>query len=298
MLNRRSLFTGAAAAALTPIWARPVRAATSPRKNPVVIFAKHVQEMDFAELGRRLKAISADGIEATLRKGGQIDPEHLSDRLGTLVDALAKSDQRVIIAASNVNAVNAASENYIAELAKSQVPYLRMAYYKYDLSKPMLPQLDAFAKQAADLSKLCAAHGVTALYQNHAGRAYVGAALWDLHQALKEVDSDGLKVAVDIRHTTLELTQSYEAGYKSIRPMQGATYVKDYDWVDGKPQNVPLGMGRAKPLFDIIQRDGFIGPLSLHMEYTDHRDPTKLEESWRAIAADMKTLRRWLGEGA
>ncbi|MEM7559262.1 MAG: hypothetical protein AAF394_09065, partial [Planctomycetota bacterium] len=176
MLNRRSLFTGAAAAALTPIWARSLRAADSLRKNPVVIFAKHVQEMDFAELGRRLKAISADGIEATLRQGGQIDPEHLSDRLGILVEALAESDQRVIIAASNVNAVDAASEKYIAELAKSEVPYLRMAYYKYDLSKPLLPQLDGFAKQAAELSELCAAHGVTALYQNHAGRAYVGAA--------------------------------------------------------------------------------------------------------------------------
>ncbi len=103
-----------------------------------------------------------------------------------------------------------------------------------------------------------------------------------------------MAVALDIRHTTLELSQSYPAAYAAIRQRIGATYIKDFDWIDGQPVNVPLGHGRSKPLFDLIRRDGFVGPLSLHMEYTDHQDASQTEASWQAIAADVNTLKEWL----
>jgi sugar phosphate isomerase/epimerase len=298
--NRRRFLqqTVAAAAAGGTLLAGPALAEPpmqhNPLKNPIAVFAKHVQGLEFEELGRRLSSIDVQGIEATLRRGGQIEPEQLPDKLGWLCDALGQHDQRVIIAASNVNQVTAASEAYIGQLARFEIPYLRMEYYRYDFNRPILPQLDAFAKQAAELAALCESAGVTALYQNHAGRNYVGAALWDLLQVLSEIDRQYLACAMDIRHTTVELSQSYPAAYAAIRPHLGATYIKDFDWEEGKPVNVPLGQGRAIPLFNLIQQDGFVGPLSLHMEYIDHRDESLLEKCWDAIAADVATLYNWL----
>jgi sugar phosphate isomerase/epimerase len=299
--NRRQFLQGAAsglAAGTSLLMARPLEAAVKEEydraKNPIAVFTKHVQGLEFGELGRRMKSIGVQGIEATLRPGGQIEPDKLADRLGYLCEALAKHDQQVIIAASNVNQVSAESEAYIRQLAKYRIPYFRMEYYRYDFDQPILPQLDVFAAQAAELAALCQARGVTALYQNHAGRNYVGAAVWDLLRVLTEIDPRQMACALDIRHTTLELSQSYPAAYAAIRPHLGATYVKDFDWVQGEAVNVPLGQGRSKPLFDLVRRDGFVGPLSLHMEYTDHRDETQLEKSWEAIAADVDTLHTWL----
>lgn len=301
-IDRRRFIASASAVSTLPLLANRTTAYGTLSANsledtespPIAVFAKHVQHMDFEELGKRLSQIGVNGIEATLRPGGQIEPENMPAQLGGLCAALAKHDQRVIIAASNVNSVNAASEAYVKQLAKHEIPYFRMDYYRYDFNRPMLPQLDEFAMQATRLSQLCKSVGVTALYQNHAGDKYVGAAVWDLAEVLSEVDQDAMAVALDIRHTTLELTQSYKAAYRRIRPLMGATYVKDFDWVDGKPTNVPLGTGRSKPLFDLIQKDGFVGPLSLHMEYTDHRDESKLEESWTAISNDVAQLHKWL----
>lgn len=269
-----------------------VRSDTNP---PICVFTKHVQSMAFGELAKRLQSIGVQGVEATLRKGGQIAPGDLKAQLPRYTDALANHGQSILIAASDVNEANEETASYLRELAKANVPYFRMKYYRYDFEKPILPQLDQFAAQASGLADLCREIGITALYQNHAGRNYCGAALWDLERVLEGIDTTSLGVAVDIRHTSLELSQSYEAAYRMIQPRVRATYVKDFDWVAGKAQNVPLGDGRSKPFFRLIQKSGFVGPLSLHMEYTDHRDASKTEESWEAIAKDVATLKTWLG---
>ena len=83
-----------------------------------------------------------------------------------------------------------------------------------------------------------------------------------------------------------------------MRPNLGAIYVKDFAWESNKPVNVPLGDGLAQPLFQKIAQDGLVGPLSLHMEYIDHRPSHLLEQRWEAIANDMLTLKKWLGQRA
>lgn len=292
-MHRRSAMKIGAASTLAMMASHTF--AASPRaRQPIAVFAKHVQAMPVEELAKRLAEIGVDGIEATLRKGGQIEPKELPNKLGFLVQALAKFDQRILIAASNVNKADDASIQYLEQLANHDIPAFRMEYYRYDLSKPILPQLDAFHRTAEELAQVCRSVGVQALYQNHAGAKYAGAGVWDLHQLLADIDPKAMAVALDIRHTTLELSNSYPVAYDTIRPKIGATYIKDFEWLEGKATNVPLGQGRARPLFDLIQQQGFQGPLSLHMEYTDHRDESQLETSWKAIAQDVKTLQNWL----
>ncbi|MEM8734938.1 MAG: TIM barrel protein [Planctomycetota bacterium] len=298
-MQRRHFFkaSGAGVGAAIALRSTGGSAALPPAAEPpICVFTKHVQRLSFDELAKRLQSIGVQGVEATLRKGGQIAPQALRDQLPRYVDALSKYQQSILIAASDVNEAGDETERYLKELAKAQVPFFRMKYYRYNFEKPILPQLDQFASDATKLADLCREIGITALYQNHAGRNYCGAALWDLEKVLSEVDPDALGVAVDIRHTSLELSQSYEAGFRMIKPRMRATYVKDFDWFEGKAQNVPLGEGRSKPLFELIQKTGFVGPLSLHMEYTDHRDASTTEASWDAIAKDAATLKGWLGE--
>jgi len=299
MPNRRNFLALSTAAATTPWLARAAAAQTShdQASHPLIIFAKPLEHLEFAELGRRLDSIGVQGIEATLRAGGQIAPENFAADLPKLTEALAKHNQRVIIAASDINQVNKQTERQLQLFAQVGIPNFRMNYFRYDYARPLLPQLDTFAKQAAELAGLCQACGVKALYQNHAGKNYVGAALWDLQQVLREVDPQWLAVALDVRHTALELSQSWPSGYAAIRPHIGAVYVKDVSWIDNRPENVPLGTGIARPVFDAILRDGLIGPLSLHVEYIDHRDAALQEQRWAAVTRDVTTLRSWLDKG-
>ena len=305
MIDRRkfvsSAFAGACVAAGSVVKLVPAARANSKEQDsgshPIAVFAKPLQTMQIDELGRRLQSIGVQGLEATLRKGGQIEPERLDVELPEFCELLAKHDQHVIIATSEINRVSATAEKYLTALAKENIPYLRMAYYRYDLAKPVLPQLEQFAREASELGKLCAAHGVTALYQNHAGAAYVGAALWDLLEALQEVAPKQISVAIDLCHTTHELSESWPAAYQAIKSRIGAVFVKDFQWVEGKAVNVPLGEGRAKPLWDRLVGDGFEGPISLHMEHIDHRPPEHLEGRWTATVADVACLKKWIAKG-
>ena len=262
--------------------------------HPVAVFAKPLQTLPIEELAKRLQAIGVQGLEATLRRGGQIEPEKLTAELPRFCETLAKHEQFVIIATSDVNKVDAAAELYLKTLAKEKIPYLRMAYYRYDLAQPVLPQLERFTRDAKQLAQLCEANGVTALYQNHAGAAYVGAALWDLLEVLQDVAPKQMAVAIDLCHTTHELSESWPAAYQAVRSRIGAVFAKDFDWIDGKAVNVPLGKGRAKPLWEQLVHDGFSGPISLHMEHMDHQPDELLEDRWRATKVDVQTLKSWL----
>ncbi len=262
-------------------------------EHPLIVFAKPLEHFEFDELGKRLRSIGVQGIEATLRKGGQISPPNFEKELGKLTEALAKYDQRVIVAASDINEASTDSERQLRQFAKHGIPNIRMNYYRYDFTKPILPQLDAFAKQAAELAALCKATQVRALYQNHAGKNYMGSALWDLQQVLRAIDPTHLAVALDLRHTVLELSQSWQSACSVIRPHVGAIYIKDVAWVDNKPQNVPLGEGIVRPVFEAINKEGLVGPLSLHVEYFDHTDPRLQEQRWQAVVKDVARIKQW-----
>lgn len=294
MIARRR-FLACSAASLTASWLSTTAARAAAVEHPLIIFAKPLEHLPFEELGRRLSQVGVQGIEATLRPGGQISPDQFEQQLPQLVDALSKHDQRVVIAASNINHVDASSEKQLQQFARARIPYFRMDYYRYDFSQPLLPQLESFARQAAELAQLCQSLGIQAVYQNHAGKNYVGAALWDLQRVLSDVAPQWLSVAFDIRHAALELSQSWLGGYSVLRPHIGAIYVKDVSWQDNRPQNVPLGTGITRPVFEAVLRDGLVGPLSLHVEYIDHRPAELQEQRWEAVTRDVDTLRQWLG---
>lgn len=300
MFDRRDFLTTCGGAAALNLLTRAASAQTSAHAwrpgeaNPVVVFAKPLQHLTTEELGQHLRSLNVQGIEATLRPGGQIEPENFARELPQLCESLGKYGQRIVIATCDINDVSAASEAQLRQFSKLGIPYIRMQYYHYDFSKPILPQLDEFAKRAAELAALCKSLNIVALYQNHAGKDYMGSALWDLRQVLQGIDPATMSVALDIRHTALELSQSWRSAYSVIRPHLGAVFVKDVSWIEGKAVNVPLGEGIAKPIFMAIQRDGLIGPLSLHVETIDHKDPTLQAQRWEAVARDVATLRTWL----
>ena len=176
------------------------------------------------------------------------------------------------------------------------VTYYRMAYYKYDLAKPILPQLDGFARQAQELAALNHDLGLTGLYQNHAGATNVGGPLWDMQQMLSEIPTSDIGIAYDVRHATVEGNQSWPIDLALIRNSIATVYVKDYKAIDGNIENVPLGEGDVSAdLFKSLRKQPPPGPVSLHMEYLSHKDPELVTACADAYRKDRLALKRLLG---
>lgn len=268
----------------------------SERERPVCIFAKHLQLMPWEQLASFCREIDVDGIEATVRRGGQIEPADVIEQLPRLCEAMAQHDTGVVIMTTDINQPDSPhAESVLRTAALLGVKHYRMAYYQYDLGKPILPQLDTFARQAESLAAMNHELGLTGLYQNHAGGNYVGAPLWDLNQVLAEIPAADLGIAYDVRHASVEGQLSWPIDLAMIRDRIRTVYVKDY-WVrDGRIENVPLGQGNVSDaLFESLRLQPPPGPVSLHMEYISHTDPERVTESADAYRRDRQELRRRL----
>jgi len=266
-----------------------------PPSNPLCVFNKPLQHLDYEEQADLVAELGFAGIEGTVRKGGHVEPERVEKDLPRQIEALRSRGLEMTLMTTDVNEADAEIHRRVLRTAgELGVERFRMGSIRYSLDRSIPEQLDEIRSRFLELVEFCRPLGLQPLYQNHAGNRRFGAALWDLHSVLAEIDPASAGVAFDIRHATVEGGQSWPTEFHLVRPHFGMVYCKDFVWREGndRPQNVPLGTGRVDyPAFlSRLKKSGYGGPISLHMEYIDHRDPELLQDSIAAIERDRKRL--------
>jgi sugar phosphate isomerase/epimerase len=263
------------------------------KRNPICVFIKFVQSLSYDQLADAVAEMKADGIEATVRKGGYIPPERAADELPKLVDALAKRNLKVSMITTDVLGVDDPNTRPVLETAaKLEIPMYRMGSYKYDLKRFVIDQLNAIGPPLKELGALNAELGIQAVYQNHSGADHVGATVWDIYSLIKDIPKEQISLAFDIRHATIEAGLSWPTLYNAMRERISTVYVKDFDWVGRSAEHVPLGTGRVdRSFFQRLLADGFAGPISLHVEYLGRGT---VQENLDALRRDLGVLRGWL----
>lgn len=296
-INRRTFIALSAAGSLTAL-ASSGRGRENESKNrrEICVFTKPFQSLSYDELAEQTARLGFDGIEAPIRNGGHIEPADVQEELPRMMESLRNHGLKMTVMTSSINdPADPLTEKVLRTAAGLGIRHYRMKYFKYDESQPIPEQITEWAKQLTDLAAMNKQFGITAVYQNHAGRNYFGASLWDLRRALEGIDPAHVGVAYDIRHATAEGGMSWPVTFQLIRPHIQVVYVKDFVWHERKPGNVPLGQGRIDPaFFSMLTKSGYAGPISLHEEYLDHRDASLVPAHWKAIHEDMQTLQAWL----
>lgn len=268
------------------------------RYGPVITFGKHLQWLSYDEVATFLADNEFDGIEATVRKGGQVEPENVERDLPRLVEALEKRGRKVVMITTDIkDADNPLSKRVIKTADGLGIRQFRMAYYRYDLDQPILEQLDGHRKTVLRLSDYLKDFQIMGVYQNHAGRNYVGSSIWDIERLLDGVPAQQVSAVFDLRHATVEGGASWPVLWRLMRDRVRVVYLKDFRWDGQTPLNVPLGQGQVDPAFiEMVSSEIAVGtPISLHMEYVSHNDASKQAEGMAAIVQDRKTLRKLIG---
>ncbi len=292
--RRQFLRTGAVVAA--GIACQPLSTALAqsggPTRPKICAFTKFLQDLSYNELAKTIKELGFDGVEATVRKGGHVEPERVADDLPKMVEALRNQDVEIVAMATDVCAADPLSEKVLRTAVGLGVPWYRMGFYQYDPHRPILKQLDELRPQVGELAELNRELGVQGLYQNHSDAKYVGATLWDLHYVIRDLPAADIGSAFDIRHATIEAGLSWPVLFKLMRPHVGAVFVKDFQWKGKKAEHVPLGTGRVDPkFFDLLRESEFAGPFSLHVEYVGTKGP---QPNIEALRRDLNVLQGWL----
>ena len=276
---------------------KPVLANQEAAKNRrFIAYGEPLERLDYRETADLVAELGFDGLEATVRPGGHVEPERVQDDLPRLVDALRDHDLELTMMASDINRVDQPhSETVLRTAASLKIPHYRMKGYTYDLQKPIPPQLTPFLPVVADLAALNAELGITGLIHNHAGVHHVGATVWDLHALLKDQNPRGIGAVFDISHATAEAGVSWPIYFKLMRPLMQVALVKDFVWQDrGKMKWVPLGTGRIEPrYFEMLTRSAYDGPIGLHIEYdvSGGNYPVQARAAYRR---DFALLKSWL----
>lgn len=268
---------------------------TAETSYDICVFNKPLQHMSYGEQAELVAEIGFAGIEGTVRKGGHVEPDKVEKDLPAQVKALQKNGVEMTLMTTDINnADDEIHQRVLKTAANLGITRFRMGSIKYDTEYPITEQLKNIRETFRKLVDFCKPLGIQPLYQNHSGAGRFGAGLWDLKWVLADIDPADAAVAFDIRHATVEGGQSWPTEFQLIRPHFGLVYCKDFVWKDDnkRPENVPLGTGRVEypRFFSMLKKTDYDGPISLHMEYKDHRKPELLNESIAAVRADMKSI--------
>lgn len=268
-----------------------------PAGRELAVFTKFLEKLSFDELAEVIAPLGVAGLEAPLRKGGHVEPEELAEKLPEFVAALAKKDLKVVVMASSISGVDKAglAEKQLRAAAKAGITRYRLEHLKYDLSKPIKPQVADFKARLTDLAALNREIGIQGLYQNHRGNNYVGGPIWDMVGMLEEIDVKHLGMAFDFAHATVEGANAWEMNFRSALPHIGAVYFKDYKLVGKNWASCPIGEGVVNPLAGKLVTKMLPPeiPISIHIEYIKGGDVVK--DTVAAMKNDLTTVREWLG---
>lgn len=292
-MNRRT-FVGKAALAGLGTWAcGKLAAAEKTDGREIAVFTKFLEKLSFDELAETIAPLGVAGLEAPLRKGGHIQPEEMAEKLPAFVAALAKQNLKVVIMASSISRADKLAETQLRAAKAAGITRYRLEHLKYDLSKPIAPQIANFKAQLTDLAAMNAEIGAQGLYQNHRGNNYVGGPIWDMVRMLEEIDVKHLGLAFDFAHATVEGANAWEMNFLRALPHIGAVFYKDYR-LEGKTWNpCPIGEGCVN-----AKSGKLVGklppevPIAIHIEYVKGGDVAKTVE---AMKNDLATVRKWLG---
>lgn len=282
-LSRRSfLVTTAKATALvgSTRWMAGATAAESPSDGPgspppIHIFSKHLQWLDYQGMAETAAEIGFDGVDLTVRPNGHVQPERVEDDLPRAVEAIKSVGLRAEMMVSSVRDPGDARTEAVLKTAHDMgIRYYRMGYHHFDKTRDITTQLNELRPAFRELAAMNKQFNLAATYQNHAGENYVGAALWDLHYLIRDLDPRWMGAQYDIRHAMAEGGNTWTLTLRLLSNFVNTLAIKDFVWAKRsdrwRTENVPLGDGMVDfPKFvAMLGQLNIRVPISLHIEYS------------------------------
>lgn len=265
MPTRRAFLATAAAAAATP--AAPI---------DYCIFSKHLHFLDWAEMAAAAKEIGFTGVDLTVRPGGHVLPERVTEDLPRAADAIHKAGLKLSMITSGIADLSTPhTETILKTAAKLGVRHYRWDGFRYKEGHSLPAQIEGLQPKVAALAAFNKSIGMKAIYHTHSGLNRVGASQWDLWLLLKDHDPRYVAFNLDAAHATIEGgLGGWVHSTRLALPYLGGIAVKDFRWEKGPNGKYrvawcPIGEGmvQIQEFLKIVQSANFQGPAQVHYEY-------------------------------
>lgn len=125
--------------------------------------------------------------------------------------------------------VDADVERLVATMADLGITHYWLGTDRYDLSQPIMPQLDAIKRKVEEFVKLNERYDTTLMYHTRSGASSVGSVVWDLLHVLKEFDPAYVGLHWDTGHMSNH-GDMWETLLRTAGPYVAAISWKDRVW--------------------------------------------------------------------
>ena len=229
---------GAAASAPPPQGEQP---AATERKLTLDAYSRPLQWLRSPdEIADAVYEMSLDGLMPSVQKyPGHIAPERVAQDLPPFVKAMRDRGLRVtqVRGPELIDAGQPYAEEIIATASGLGITHYWFGANRYDLSKPIPPQLEAVKGRVDKFVKLNRKYGMKAMYHTYPSARLVGATVWDLLGVFQNFDPKYVGLHWDTGHMALHCGGMWELLMRAAGP-----YIAGIGWQDtGWVQDLGLG---------------------------------------------------------
>ena len=173
------------------------------------------------EIAEAAIEITCGGVNPTIQAyPGHVDPTKVAQELPAFVKTMQKHGLRVKqVRGGNATDVSAPNlEAMVGTMGQLGVTHYWIGTDNYDLTKPILPQLDAIKLKVEQFVKLNQKHGTTLMYHTRAGAGSVGSVVWDLLYVMKDFDPKYVGFHWDTGHMSHHGSNMWELLMRTAGP--------------------------------------------------------------------------------
>jgi len=260
-------------------------------KRPMLcMFSKHFPELNYEDLGKTCRDLGFVGVDLTVRPKGHVLPERVVEDLPRAVDALRKAGLEVPMITTDITSA-AGAEPTLKTASRLGIPYFKPGYWRYNSVDP-LTRIKEVAADIRGLAQLAAEYKITMGLHNHSG-TYVGEAVWDTWEMIRDLDPRWTGFYYDPGHAAIEGgLGGHEISQQLVSSRLKMVAMKDFYWKKAVPTWCPIGEGVVdwKTVFAGFAKAEYAGPLSLHLEYDTGMD---VATRVAAVRKDLLYILKW-----
>jgi len=208
-------------------------ATATPRRLIMDAYSRHLHWLRTAdEVAEAAIEMTCGGVNPTIQQHpGHIDPAKVATELPAFVKTIEKHGLRVKqVRGGNQTQVDASVEAMVGTMGQLGITHYWLGTDNYDLSKPIVPQLDAIKRKVERFVALNQKHNTTLLYHTRAGANAVGSVVWDLLYVMKDFDPKHVGFHWDTGHMSHHGSNMWELLMRTAGPYVVAMAWKDRSW--------------------------------------------------------------------
>jgi len=201
------------------------------QKLKIDAYSRHLAWLRTAEeVAQACIEMAFDGLDITVRTyPGHVDPAKVKTDLPPFVNTIRSHGLLADTITTNISDADSPNAEAILDAASSLgIKHYWWGTYRYDLTKPIGPQLEALKPRVERLARLNEKYGMKAMYHNYSGGRTVGDAIFDFLEVLRNFDPRWVSFHYDVGHATEGAPNgTWSLGMRAAGPYIGGISFKD-----------------------------------------------------------------------